>query len=155
MPADLPRRRGNKGMRGVTRARVVALFDAGRTVAETVAEVAISKQAVYYHLTVAGRHSPRPTIERERRTRWAQEWNAAPDLASVAKLWGITPHAARIRSHQLRRKHGLEFKKFTKGTSVMDLLRGGKTTTDIMAMGIASPTSVKRIARQLREQRAK
>jgi hypothetical protein len=141
---------GKKAPDGVMRSRVVSLFDAGRTVAEIVAEVGISKQAVHVHLHAAGLRSGHRTAVADQRERWAKEWNAAPDLASVAKLWGLTPENARLRRHRLSHRFGLAFKKFSKGAAIATLLAQGRTVAEIDATGIASRKLIERMAREVR-----
>ena len=65
---------------GQTRAQVAALHDAGRSAAQIVAALGISKQAVYSHLHNAGRSMPRAEANGQRWERFATVWNAAPEL---------------------------------------------------------------------------
>jgi hypothetical protein len=102
MPA---KKRGRpRGTFGPTHAKVLRLFDAGRTVATIARRLRISKQAVSRHLRASGR-DPAARDGRSRqsgRERFAALWNAAPDLRAAAAALGLTEYQAGRKAVHLR-----------------------------------------------------
>jgi hypothetical protein len=104
---------------------------------------------------------PRPrrrTDAAERRRQWAREWNAAADPDGVATVRGLSRYQAHLRRNALQAKVTVRLKKLTRvttGAAIAALLRQGKTPKAARALGIAHRGHVNRIAKQLREQRAK
>ena len=113
MPTNQRRQRGRpRGTFGPTRARVLRLFDAGRTVAQIARRLRISKQAVSVHLRDSGRDPAAATgrAGRARNSRFAALWNAAPDLGAAAAALGLSESQA-VRKAVWPRAAGLKLKR--------------------------------------------
>jgi transposase-like protein len=144
---------------GPNRAKVVALFAAGRTVADIAREQGVSKQAVSKMLRSAG-HTPGGDKARavaEGRAHFAAVWNAAGTVAEAARALGVTARQASGQATVLR-KSGRALKRMTvsrppgvKRLAVERLYRQGVPPPEIARRVGASPPYVYVVARDLRE----
>jgi predicted ArsR family transcriptional regulator len=95
------------------RARVVQLYDAGRSAPDIARELGLTRQAVYAHLDGAGRDlraAGRATSAHARK-RFTAAWNAAPTIEAAAEALGLSEGQARARANALRSR-GLRLKQF-------------------------------------------
>src|SRR4051812_3762495 len=91
-----------------TRGRVLALYHAGVRPVEIARRLTVTTQNVRHHLRKAGRDAGareiarRRAAERQERVRYAELWNAAPDVGAAARAAGLTVKAAQQRARWLR-----------------------------------------------------
>jgi DNA-binding CsgD family transcriptional regulator len=113
MPTNQRRKRGRpRGTFGPHRAECLRRFDGGATVVEIARALGISQQAVSAHLRDSGR-DPAGRDSRSRqsgRERFADLWNAAPDLGAAARALGLTESQA-VRKAVWLRAAGLALKR--------------------------------------------
>ena len=107
-----------------------------------------------------GRHyaDRRQVAARAVRQRFADIWNAAPDVATAAKRLGLEIAAARTRAVRLRRSGKVKLRYFprltTKQCAMERLLRAGWAVPEVARSVGAHTAHVYRFAAQLRRLRS-